>query len=489
MRLADLIDKSGPRPPGLKLQDAEIAGLTEDSRAVGPGYLFAALPGSTRDGAGFIADALAKGAAAILAPAGTQLPPGATATLIADANPRRRLALMAAAFHGAQPKTVVAVTGTNGKTSTAEFTRQLWAAMGTPAASLGTLGLISPSGHRAGSLTTPSSVAIQADLAALAASGVEHLAMEASSHGLDQQRLAGVTLAAAGFTNLTRDHLDYHGSMDAYFDAKARLFTELLPAGGTAVVNADMPEHARIAEIAKARGHRFWSYGRAGRDLTLVAQAGAPGGQTLTLDVFGQRREVFLPVAGSFQGHNLLQALGFVIAAGASVDDALAAVSTLTGVRGRLERVGLHPNGAAVYVDYAHTPDALETVLGALKSHVGGRLWVVFGCGGNRDAGKRPLMGGIASRLADETIVTDDNPRWEDPAAIRAAILAAAPGALEIGDRADAIAHAVRGLGPDDVLLIAGKGHEPGQTIAGETRPFDDGDAARAAIALIKGAA
>jgi UDP-N-acetylmuramoyl-L-alanyl-D-glutamate--2,6-diaminopimelate ligase len=486
MRLSDLVAGATATVPAATSRDVEIAGLTADSRRVGAGFLFAALPGAANDGRAYIADAVRRGAVAVLAPSGTALPAGLPAVaLLLDDNPRRALALAAARFHGRQPRVVVAVTGTNGKTSVAAFARQIWLGLGKPAASLGTLGVVANDRDRPGSLTTPDPVALHATLAELATAGIEHAAIEASSHGLDQYRLDGVRLSAAAFTNLSRDHLDYHGTMERYFAAKRRLFAELLPTGAAAVVNADAAEHDALAATCRAAGLRLISYGRAGRDLRLEAVAPTATGQRLEVSLSGRRHRLDFPVAGGFQAHNLLCALGLVIGAGEDADAALATVAGLSGVPGRIELAARHPNGAPVYVDYAHTPDALATVLGALRPHAHGRLAVVFGCGGDRDRGKRPEMGAVAARLADRVVVTDDNPRSEPPATIRAAILAGCPGAREIGDRAAAIAEAIAGLAPDDLLVIAGKGHETGQTVAGVVHPFDDRAVARAAVARI----
>lgn len=469
--------------PGLALPDApEITGLTADSRAVRAGMLFAALPGAREDGRAFIAEAVARGAAAVLAPEGTAWPEGVPPRpLVRDADPRRALALMAAAFHGAQPATVVAVTGTNGKTSTVDFLRQIWTLAGTRAASLGTLGLVAAGMPPGPSLTTPDPVALHAMLAELARAGVAAAAMEASSHGLDQRRLDGVRLAAAGFSNLTRDHLDYHGSLDAYRAAKLRLFDTLLAPGAAAVANADM-EPATLAAlhaIAAARGLRLLTVGEAGADVRLLAQRPLPAGQALEIAAFGARHEVELALPGRFQADNVLLALALAVATGIDAAKALAALPRLTGVRGRMELAARLPNGAAVYVDYAHTPDALERLLAALRPHAAGRLHVVFGAGGDRDPGKRPLMGAASARLADVCWVTDDNPRSEDPALIRAAVLAGCPGGIDAGAREAAIAAAMAALGPGDVLAVAGKGHESGQTIAGVTHPFDDAEVVR----------
>jgi len=465
--------------------DVEVTGLTADSRAVRPGFLFAALPGSKADGRVFVADALARGAVAVLAPEGTVLPEGTSAVLVEAEQPRLAFALAAAAFHGRQPETVVAVTGTNGKTSTVTFARQIWAKLGHKAASLGTLGIVGPGVDRYGAMTTPDPVTLHQVLAEVKDAGIDRLAMEASSHGLDQFRLDGVRVAAAGFTNLTRDHLDYHGSMEAYLAAKAMLFGRVLVPGGGAVLNADIPEFDTLSAICSNRGIRVFGYGFAGRELMVRGIDPLPHGQRLSLSVLGRDTTVELPLVGRFQAWNALCALGLVIATGAIAEEAVDALATLEGVPGRLQHVATHPNGAPVFVDYAHTPDALETVLTALRPHAAGKLVVVFGCGGDRDRGKRPVMGELAGRLADRAIVTDDNPRTEVAAEIRRAVLAGNPAAEEIGDRRSAIRAAVRDLGPGDVLVVAGKGHEQGQIIGTEVRPFDDAAEARAAVAEV----
>jgi UDP-N-acetylmuramoyl-L-alanyl-D-glutamate--2,6-diaminopimelate ligase len=486
LRLTELM--SLDRGDALIGSDPDITGLTADSRAVRPGYLFAALAGSKTDGRKFIADALARGAAAVLSDLAEPLPAAAVPFLY-HSNPRQRLAQLAARFHAPQPRTIVAVTGTNGKTSTVDFTRQLWQALGQPAASLGTLGIRGPGVDRPGSLTTPDPVSLHQELAALARAGIEHAALEASSHGLAQYRLDGLRLAAAAFTNLTRDHLDYHPDMAAYFAAKARLFDELLPADAAAVLNADVIEGGRLATLCRHRHLRIITFGRApDADLRLLAAGPRGSGQALTISVFGARHDFLLPLAGAFQASNALAALGLVIATGSPVEAAVAALGKLTGVAGRMEHVASHPNGAPVIVDYAHTPDALETLLTALRPHCRGRLVVVFGCGGDRDRGKRPQMGEIAACLADVAIVTDDNPRSEDAATIRRAILDACPGAREIGDRAAAIDAALRLLRPDDLLVVAGKGHERGQIVGTTVLPFDDAEVARAGVAKLTGA-
>jgi UDP-N-acetylmuramoyl-L-alanyl-D-glutamate--2,6-diaminopimelate ligase len=472
---------------GSGLLDVEITGLTADSRKVAPGYLFAALPGAQADGRDYVPAALKAGASALLLPEGSKIAvPGDIAVLTA-LNPRRALALMSARFAGAQPKIVVAVTGTTGKTSTSVFARQLWTLLGHRAGSLGTIGVVAPGYERSESLTTPDPVELHAMLAELARRDVDHLAIEASSHGLDQYRLDGVQLAAAAFTNLSRDHLDYHPTMEAYLGAKLRLFAELLPAGAAAVVNADSEASAEIVAIARRRGHRLIRFGHKGEEIRLVRQVPGATGQVLELEVFGRNYEVAFPVIGLFQAENLLAALGLVIGAGADPAKTIGMVCRLTGVHGRIEHVATTPSGGAVYVDYAHKPGGLEAILTALRPHAQGKLLVLFGCGGDRDPGKRPQMGEIAARLADRVIVTDDNPRTEDAAAIRAAVLKGAPEALEIGDRAVAIRSAMRMLKSGDLLVLAGKGHETYQIVGHTKHPFDDSAVARQVAAELAG--
>jgi len=392
---------------------------------------------------------------------------------------------MAATFAGLQPGTIAAVTGTNGKSSTVHFVRQIWATLGLSAASVGTLGIVSPGFTREAGLTTPDPVQLHADLATLAREGVTHLAIEASSHGLDQHRLDGLKLSAAAFTNLTHEHLDYHPTMAAYFAAKARLFEALLPAGGTAVVNADSDRAGPLAELCARRGLRFWTYGAKGRELRLVRDEPTPHGQRLVVEVLGTRFEVELPLVGGFQASNALAALGLVVATGGDAARSVAALASLTGAPGRLQLVARHRTGAPIYVDYAHKPEALETVLATLRPFAKGKLIVVFGCGGDRDRGKRPVMGEIATRLADLALITDDNPRSEDPTAIRAEIVRGIPAGranwVDVrSDRRAAIEQGMAALASaDDLLLIAGKGHEAGQTIKGVTHPFDDAEVAR----------
>ena len=485
MRLIDLVKgltevNAAAIPP-----DLEIAGVGADSRTVAPGFLFAALPGAKTDGRAFIKDAIARGAVAVLAPLeGQPFSPEADAVRLRAANPRRAYALLAARFFARQPATVVAVTGTNGKTSTVHFLRQIWTQLGLRAASIGTLGVVGAGGEtlRAGGLTTPDPAELHRALKDLAEAGIENLALEASSHGLDQYRLDGVRLKAAAFTNLTRDHLDYHRDMAAYLAAKRRLFAELLPEAAVAVVHLGAPGADEILDACRARRLKIVTYGGGGADVALRASSPTPGGQRLDLSLFGTQRAVEFPLVGGFQAENAVAALALALACGAIEARAADALGRLASVPGRLEKAGALRSGAAVYVDYAHTPDALANVLAALRPHARGKLALVFGCGGERDPGKRSEMGRIAVRLADAVIVTDDNPRGEDAAAIRRAILAACPGAAEIADRREAIRAAVARLKAGDVLVLAGKGHERVQIVGTESRPFDDAAEARAAL-------
>lgn len=483
MRLAELIgsDWTG------RLSEAEraidITGLALDSRRVEPGYLFAALPGVHAHGASFIPEAVARGAAAILGPPDAAVQ-GPRPVILRDRNPRRRLALLAARFHAPQPETVVAVTGTNGKTSVAVFLRQIWEALGHKAASVGTLGVLGAGFDEPFGLTTPDPIQLHTALRRLKDAGIEHVAMETSSHGLAQHRVDGVTFSAAALTNITRDHLDYHGSIEAYVYAKLRLFGEVLAPGRAAILNADAAIAGDAEALCWARGHRVFTVGRLGRDLTLEACVPTAAGQRLSLRHDGRSITVDLPLAGLFQASNALLAAGLAIATGGAPVRVLGALATLKGPPGRLERVAVTPGGSSIFVDYAHTPDAVKTVLEALRPHTAGRLHIVFGCGGDRDRGKRPEMGRIAAALADRVIVTDDNPRTEDAALIRAAILAAAPGAEEIADRGEAIAHAIAGLAPGDILVVAGKGHEQGQIVGATLRPFSDHGAIRTALGV-----
>ena len=472
--------------------DPDIRGLTADSRAIEAGFLFAALPGAKVHGKVFIGDAVKRGAAALLIDDVQDLPalhreyPGVP--VMVDRNPRLRLARMAARFYAPQPKTIAAVTGTNGKTSVAAFTRQIWQLAGRRAASVGTLGVVGPGFEQPGALTTPDPVPLHRELHDLALRSIDHVAIEASSHGLDQFRLDGLDISAAAFTNLSRDHLDYHATMEAYLAAKARLFGELMPRGGVAVLNAEVPEFEMLARLCRSRSHRIYAFGSSVRtELRLLAARPTPAGQELDLKVFGRQYTASLPLVGRFQAMNALAALGLALATGVARDRAVESLNGLAGTPGRVQHVASHPSGAPIFVDYAHTPDALVNVLTALRPHCRGRLVVVFGAGGDRDSGKRPVMGEVTTRLADIVIVTDDNPRSEDPAAIRRAIMAGAPAAIEIGDRGEAIAHAIGMLRPDDLLVLAGKGHERGQIVGDVTHPFDDAEVARAAVdAIVK---
>jgi UDP-N-acetylmuramoyl-L-alanyl-D-glutamate--2,6-diaminopimelate ligase len=479
MLLSSLIGADATAPPGAG--SIAIAGLTADSRQVQPGYLFVAVAGTKADGARFIADAVAKGAVAVLTGAATEVAGGVTVPVLRANEPRRALALMAARFYGAQPETVVAVTGTSGKTSVADFARQIFTALGHRAASLGTIGLVKPDGSVYGSLTTPDPVSLHKTLAELAAEGVTHLAFEASSHGLDQHRLDGVRLKAAAFTNLGRDHLDYHPTIDAYLAAKLRLFTELLPEGAAAVVNTDASGAAEVVAAAQAAGRPLLTVGRTGEGMKLERLVREGFAQRMSVAHEGRTFDVRLPLLGEYQAGNALVAAGLAVAAGEAAGEVMPALQHLKGVKGRLEIVGEARGGLAV-VDYAHKPEALGAVLDALRPFATGRLICVMGCGGDRDRGKRPLMGAIAVDKSDIVIVTDDNPRSERPEAIRAEILAAAPGAREIGDRAEAIRSGVAMLGEGDVLVVAGKGHETGQIVGNKVLPFSDHDELRKAL-------
>jgi UDP-N-acetylmuramoyl-L-alanyl-D-glutamate--2,6-diaminopimelate ligase len=442
--------------------------------------VFFALAGSKTDGARFIEQAIDAGAVAVVGenqPANNRRLP-----FIAVTNARRALALTAATFYPLQPVVVTAVTGTSGKTSAAAFTRQIWRRLGHSAASIGTIGLVSPKRTVYGSLTTPDPIALHRQLDDIAGEGVTHLAIEASSHGLDQYRLDGIRIAAGGFTNLTRDHMDYHPDVTHYLTAKLRLFRDLVVPGGAAVISADHDSSQAVIDAARARGLRIMTVGRNGEAIRLVDASIDGFSQVLTLEHAGRRRDLRLPLVGEFQIENALIAAGLAIGTGSDAEQVFAALEHLEGAKGRLERVG-ERNGAPIFVDYAHKPDALAKALQALRPYAKRKLVVVFGAGGDRDAGKRPLMGEIAVNNADSVIVTDDNPRSENPAAIRAAIMAGAKGARDIGDRAEAIRTAIAGLQPGDALLIAGKGHETGQIVGDRTLPFSDHEAAAAALA------
>ncbi len=465
-----------------------IQGLTADSRSVQQGWLFAALPGTKANGANFVPDAVAAGAAAILI-GQERLKDEVSVPIVRVDDPRRALALVAARYYARQPRTVAAVTGTNGKTSVTVFLRQIWEEAGRKAASLGTIGLVAPGKEIPGNLTTPDPVKLHEILADLAGDGVTHVALEASSHGLEQRRLDGTRLAAGALTNVSRDHLDYHQTLEAYLKAKFRLFDTLLPKSAAAVADADRPESGTVQRVARGRGLEYFSVGRKGESLKLHSVTRMPDGSRLLVEAWGEKHYVSLPLVGQFQIANALIAAGLAIATGVEAAKALDALSTLKGASGRLELVGRHLSGAQVFVDYAHTPDAIANALNALRAHAEARLVIVLGAGGDRDPGKRPLMGEAAAAHADQVIVTDDNPRSEDPSAIRNSIMQGAPEAHEIGDRRAAIRAAISGLGAGDILLIAGKGHETGQTIGDDVLPFSDQEEALSALRSVGGEA
>jgi UDP-N-acetylmuramoyl-L-alanyl-D-glutamate--2,6-diaminopimelate ligase len=483
-RLGDLL----PEAKGGQEASLPVAKIASDSRKVGPGTVFFAVPGTKADGLHFAPQAVAAGAVAIVGEAERPADFSGDAAYIRVDDVRRALALAAKRLYPRQPEKVIAVTGTSGKSSVADFTRQLFAALGHKSASLGTLGVITSDGAAYGSLTTPDPISLHHTLDRLTGDGVTRLAMEASSHGIDQRRLDGVDVSAAGFTNLGRDHLDYHGTTEAYAAAKLRLFDTLLPGDAPAVINADGPYADVFLRGVKQRGLQLLTTGGAGETLRLVEARPEGFKQALVVEAFGRTIRTTLPLLGAFQVENALLAAGLVLAVEgeAKAAEVLEGFANLKGVTGRLERVG-EINGALCIVDYAHKPDALAHVLDALRPFTGGRLVCIVGCGGDRDRGKRPLMGGIAVDKADVVIVTDDNPRFEDPAAIRAEVMKGAQGAREIGDRALAIRTAVRELSPGDVLVVAGKGHETGQIIGDRTLPFSDHDEVRAAIAERQG--
>ncbi|MEI8153090.1 MAG: UDP-N-acetylmuramoyl-L-alanyl-D-glutamate--2,6-diaminopimelate ligase [Hyphomicrobiales bacterium] len=481
MKLSDLL-------MGLASLDAangaiEATGVTADSRKVARGDVFVAVPGTKADGLSFAAQAAAAGATAIVGE-GAALALQAGVVFVKVENARRALSLIAARIFPSQPKIIAAVTGTSGKTSVAAFTRQIWVSLGYEAASVGTIGVVTPKKEIYGSLTTPDPVDLHRTLSELAGEGVTHLAIEASSHGLDQHRLDGVRVAAGGFTNLSRDHLDYHPSVEAYLAAKLRLFDHLVADGGGAVIDVDHEHSAAVVAAARSRGLKLITVGRKGDGIRLLDTAIDGFAQSMTVEHAGKRYQVKLPLVGGFQVENALVAAGLAIATGSAADRVFAALASLKGAKGRLDLVG-DRNGAPVFVDYAHKPDALEKAIEALRPYAKRNLVVVFGAGGDRDKGKRPLMGAIAAKGANRVIVTDDNPRSENPASIRAAILAGASGAAnvrEIGDRREAIHSAVAALQPGDVLLVAGKGHETGQIVGGQTLDFSDHKEVEAAL-------
>ncbi len=468
MRLGELAGAGG---------DSSVTGFALDHRKVAPGNVFGAFRGAAFNGEDFIAEAVKRGAIAVVADTGAKVPDGTLAIL--DDEPRRRFAELAARYYGPYPETVVAVTGTNGKTSSVEMARQMWRMLGHRSASIGTLGVTTADDQVKTGLTTPDIVTFLNNMAGLKRMGISHVAYEASSHGLDQHRAEGVPLKAVGFTNFSRDHLDYHQTMDAYFEAKMQLVGRLAEPGAAAVVWADDPKSGEVIARARARGLKLLTVGEKGETIRLASRTSSPLGQKLLLEHDGKEYPLTLPLIGSYQAANVLVAAGFVLATGGAWRDVLSAMGRVSPVRGRLERAVITPAGAPVYVDYAHTADALEAAIAALRPHVEGKLITVFGAGGDRDTGKRAPMGEVAARSSDVVIVTDDNPRSEDPAAIRKAVMAGAPGAIEIGGRREAIAEALKMAKAGDIVLLAGKGHEQGQIVGDTVLPFDDADVAR----------
>ncbi|MGD9649266.1 MAG: UDP-N-acetylmuramoyl-L-alanyl-D-glutamate--2,6-diaminopimelate ligase [Dongiaceae bacterium] len=478
------------RAPSAAAESLSVAGITADSRSVKPGYIFAAFPpdknrlANKQSGLNYIADAMQKGAAAILAARAdkTKIDSAISPPILLAEDARIAYAKIAAKFFPGRPEKLLAITGTNGKTSSSVFARHLWRQLGQKSASMGTIGVIGPDFKWEASLTTADATVFHQNLDKLAKAGITRAAFEASSHGLAQGRIHGVQVEAAAFTNFTQDHLDYHPSMEEYFRAKMILFQDILKSGGTAVLNKDIPEYEKLAAIVKKRQLRIISYGKKNADIEIKNVMPQAQGQMLNLKVFGENFDVLLPLLGGFQVWNAMAALGSVIATDNRIQETVAGLGALPNVPGRMELVAQHPKGAPIFVDYAHTPDALQNVLRYARGLTSGKLWAVFGCGGDRDPSKRPLMGRIAGQLADKVIVTDDNPRSEEPAAIRAAILKECKGAEEIGDRRLAIETAVKNLSKGDVLIIAGKGHEQGQIIKGQIFPFDDAKVACQAV-------
>ena len=458
--------------------DAKVTGLTCDSRAVEPGFVFAALPGTVTDGRKYIESALEKGASAILSTKGLESP----VPYVGSDEPRLDYAKMAAALYAGQPETLVAMTGTNGKSSTVEFLRQIWAYAGRQAACFGTLGVQAPKGYRSLTHTTPDAVALHKTLSELTDEGVTHAAMEASSHGLDQYRLDAVKVTASGFTNLTQDHFDYHADAEDYFMAKARLFTELTPKGAPVVINTNDEYGQRLVGMCAARGQEVMQVGWTGQDIRIDEVMPRASSQIVTLVIRAERHKIELPLAGEFQVLNAVSALGLALVTGVEKDVALKALENLHGVAGRMERAGQTKDGAPVFVDFAHTEDGLDKLLRSVRPHTMGKIIVAFGCGGDRDPDKRAKMGKVAAKLADDVIVTDDNPRTENAATIRKTVLAGCPDAIEIGDRASAIREGIQRLGPQDCLVIAGKGHEQGQIVGDKVIPFSDVEQVKLAL-------
>ena len=467
MKLRDIADVDS---------DSEVTGFAIDHRKVARGSVFGAFKGSLFNGEDFIAAAIDRGAVAVVA---RPEAPVERVPHLADPEPRRLFAELAGRFYAPYPDTIVAVTGTNGKTSTVEMTRQIWRMLGHRSASIGTLGVTTADDQVKTGLTTPDIVTFLSNMAGLNRMGMSHVAYEASSHGLDQHRAEGVPLAAAAFTNFSRDHLDYHGTMEDYFEAKMRLFENLLPAGKPAVVWTDDPKSEEVIERAQLAGHQVLTVGRTGKTIRLVNQSPTPLGQALLLEYEERSIKLSLPLIGAYQAANVLVAAGLAMATGSGFDRVFSAMQRVAPVRGRLERAVISRAGVPVYIDYAHTPDALDAAIAALRPHVEGRLITVFGAGGDRDQGKRPQMGGVATRLSDVVIVTDDNPRSEDPAKIRGDIMAGASGATEVAGRREAIAEAIRIAKAGDIILVAGKGHETGQIVGDRVLPFDDALVAR----------
>lgn len=474
MKLSQLVG-----PGNFQGSDVEIANLSADSRAVKPGTLFAAIPGTAADGRDYIEDAIANGASAILSTPGL---PDMPVPYITDAEPRRAYSQVASKLYAGQPETLVAMTGTNGKSSTVEFLRQIWAYAGKQAACFGTLGIQAPSGYRPLTHTTPDAVALHKTLSALADEGVTHAGMEASSHGLKQYRLDGVKITAAGFSNLTQDHFDYHPDVDDYFTSKARLFMELTPEDAPVVINVNDQYGQKLADMCTERGQSVMRVGWSGEDIRIDEITPRSASQTLNLVLHGTRHKVELPLAGEFQALNAVAAAGLALATGVSESKVLGALENLTGVAGRMERAGQTKDGAPIFVDFAHTEDGLDKLLRSVRPHTMGRIAIVFGCGGDRDPDKRAKMGAIAAKQADYVIVTDDNPRTENAASIRKQVLKGCPDADEVGDRASAIRAGIDLLGPNDCLVIAGKGHEQGQIVGDKVIPFSDVEQVRAAL-------
>ena len=458
--------------------DEQVVGLTCDSREVKPGFVFAALPGTVTDGRKFIESALEKGASAIVSTGDMDLP----VPYLASAEPRVAYAQMAAKLYAGQPKTLVAMTGTNGKSSTVEFLRQIWAYAGKQAACFGTLGVQAPKGYRPLTHTTPDAVALHKTLSELSSEGVTHAAMEASSHGLDQYRLDAVQITAAGFTNLTQDHFDYHADAEDYFLAKARLFAGLTPANAPVVINTNDEYGQRLVKMCEERGQDVMQVGWSGQDIRIDEVMPRAASQMITLVVKGERHKIELPLAGEFQVLNAISALGLAMVTGVEKGTVLKALENLEGVAGRMERAGQTKDGAPIFVDFAHTEDGLDKLLRSVRPHTMGKIVVAFGCGGDRDPDKRPKMGKVAAKLADDVIVTDDNPRTEDAATVRKAVLKGCPDAAEIGDRAAAIREGIKRLAPQDCLVIAGKGHEQGQIVGTEVIPFSDVEQVKLAL-------